>query len=176
MSTTDLLVPLSCIPEVLPLGLTVATIHNVDGEHLLAQVITDLPEAEWSIRIASAGGTTWTNRLFFALDLSAPPTDAAGAPLRMDAFAWAVGTMRRRGQDEDSDEYDPLTDIAGNIAEMCTYTGGRISMTARWCRWMHAGPPAWWPDLPDASDDTCARTILAAALRARVGLPLAGET
>lgn len=136
----DLLVPFSCFVGWLPAGLPTS-----DGG-VLPHVIN--PRNPWW----SAG----------SMDLSAPPLDEHGEPTRLDALPWAIGVLERR---------IPYSLLASDLR----VNGALADCTERHSGGSRSGPPApWWPDLTaerEAGDEDAAlRAIVAAALRARVGL------
>lgn len=114
-----------------------------------------------------------------SVDLSAPPLDEHGEPTRLDALTWAIGVLGRR-----------LGILRAEASLFRFRNIEALTIQSAGCRRILVGPscsPGYvegaggfdggvllllpdWPALAGLDDDEAARAIVAAALRARVGL------
>ena len=181
MTPPDLLVPLACIPETLPAGLPYRCV-DADGAPADDDVET-LTEPGHGEPYALANGYGWS------LDLSSPPTDAEGRPTRLDAFGWAVSTLGRRlGLSGRVSERLLLFGDASLRVESLALSvpGAAVSLVGPQCCTAYVEGTGGhdggflrlvdpWPDLDGLDEDRATRAIVAAALRARVGLEGGGD-
>lgn len=140
-SDPRLLVPLDMVPETWPAGLPLW--HGASSSTL-------------GFSEPATGRDRGLSGVF--ADLTATPADEHGSPLRLDALGWALGVLGRRGGDA------PMVAAAVRAFE----SGGSWSPLKMALR-LHG-----LYDVLAAADDeyrpTAGRAIVAAALRAGVGL------
>lgn len=167
--------PVDCFPHSLPSGVRKVLRCAVCMERQTHYSGCDAPAA--GDRCTSLNDCDGRATEF--VDLSAPPLDADGEPTRLDALPWAVGRLGRR------------LGIINARAELFRFLDVEtLTIRGAGCGRILVGPscsPGFiegaggvdggkllllpdWPNLDGLTDDDAERAIVAAALRARVGL------